>query len=155
MLWQLEWQYLQRNVPGVGTLMGPIEEALRDKFFPALLRGEEINAEFRQILGHSIKHGGLCIPETQLSAESAYNTSKATSGELVDSLLGGSALNYVGHRACVRQASAGARRERKHVELVKIAIQKELADGQESNHLHNTMRNGAWLSAVPHRLNGT
>ena len=26
---QLEWQYLQRTVPGVGTLMGPIEEALR------------------------------------------------------------------------------------------------------------------------------
>ena len=33
---QLEWQYLQRTVPGVGTLMGPIEEALREKFFPAL-----------------------------------------------------------------------------------------------------------------------
>ena len=27
---QLEWQYLQRTVPGVGTLMGPIEEALRE-----------------------------------------------------------------------------------------------------------------------------
>ena len=27
MLLQLEWQYLQRTVPGVGTLMGPIEEA--------------------------------------------------------------------------------------------------------------------------------
>ena len=25
---QLEWQYLQRNIPGVGTLMGPIEEVL-------------------------------------------------------------------------------------------------------------------------------
>ena len=31
---QFEWQYLQRTVPGVGTLMGPIEEALREKFFP-------------------------------------------------------------------------------------------------------------------------
>ena len=28
MLLQSEWQYLQRTVPGVGTLMGPIEEAL-------------------------------------------------------------------------------------------------------------------------------
>ena len=25
MVLQLEWQYLQRTVPGVGTLMGPIE----------------------------------------------------------------------------------------------------------------------------------
>ena len=36
---QLEWQYLQMIVPGVGTLMGPIEDALRDTFFPALCRG--------------------------------------------------------------------------------------------------------------------
>ena len=47
MLLQLEWYYLQRTVPGVGTLMGPIEEALREKFFPALFEGEEINANFR------------------------------------------------------------------------------------------------------------
>ena len=60
--------------------MGAIEEALREKFLPALFRGEEINADFRKILGHSIKHGGLCIPDPRLSAESAYNTSKACSG---------------------------------------------------------------------------
>ena len=51
MLLQLEWQYLQRTVPGDGTLMGPIEEALREKFFPTLFGGEEINANFRKILG--------------------------------------------------------------------------------------------------------
>ena len=30
---QLQWQYLQRTVPGVGNMMGPNEEALREKFF--------------------------------------------------------------------------------------------------------------------------
>ena len=39
MLLQSEWNYLQRTVPGVGTLMGPIEEALREKFFPSLFGG--------------------------------------------------------------------------------------------------------------------
>ena len=81
---QLKWKYLQRTVPGVRTLMGPIEEALREKFFPALFGGEEINVEFRQILGHSVKHGGLGIPDPRFSEESAYNNSKADSGELVD-----------------------------------------------------------------------
>ena len=37
---QAEWQYLQRTVPRVGTLMGPIEEAQREKFFPSLFGGE-------------------------------------------------------------------------------------------------------------------
>ena len=67
---QLEWQYLQRIVPVVGTMMGPIGEALREKLIPALFEGEEINADFWQILGHSVKHGGLGIPDPKLSAES-------------------------------------------------------------------------------------
>ena len=68
MLLKLKWKYLQRTVPIVGTLMGPVEEALREKFFPALFGGEEINVEFRKILGHSVKHGGLGIQDPWLSA---------------------------------------------------------------------------------------
>ena len=30
---QLEWQYLQRTKPGVGSMMVPIEDALREAFF--------------------------------------------------------------------------------------------------------------------------
>ena len=66
MLLKLEWQYLQRTVPGVCTLMGPIEDALREKFFPALLRGEEINTDFQKILGYSVEHGILGILEPWL-----------------------------------------------------------------------------------------
>ena len=67
MLLQSEWQYLKRTVPGVGTLMGPIVEALREKPPPPLaIQGEEIDADFRKILGHSLKHGGLGIPDPRL-----------------------------------------------------------------------------------------
>ena len=90
--------------------------------------GEEINVGFRKILGHSVKYAGLGIPDPQLSVESAYNTSKADSGELVDSLLGGSALNYLGQRACVRRASVGDKKDRKHLDLAELARRKELAD---------------------------
>ena len=48
-----------------------------------------------------------------------------------------------------------ARIERNYVELMKLAIQKELAGGKERNRLHRATRDGAWLTAVPHRLNGT
>ena len=71
-----EWQYMQRTFPGVTTLMGPIEEALREKFFPSLFGGEKITADFRKILDHSINHGGLGTPDPHLVAESYYNTSK-------------------------------------------------------------------------------
>ena len=87
--------------------------------------------------------------------KSAYNTSKAASGELVDSLLGGSALNYVGHMACVCKTSLAERRTKMHVELGELARQKYLAEGQERNHIHRATRIGTWFSAVPHHLNGT
>ena len=143
MLLQIEWQYLQRTVPGVGTLMGPIEEALREKFFPALFGGEDITADFRKILGHSVKHGGFGIPDPWSSAESAYNTSKVASRELVDSLLGCSLLNYLGRRACACKAIQTARRTKMSVELAEVCRWQEQARGQERNRLHRSTRNGA------------
>ena len=123
-----EWQYLQRTVPEVGTLMGPIEEALREKLFPSLFGGEEINANFRKILGHRFKHGSLDIPEPWLSAEIAYNTSNVASRELVDYLLGGSVLSYVGHRACVRKASQTAILSKSMAEMSELYAGQEQAD---------------------------
>ena len=116
---------------------------------------EKINAKLRKIIGHRVNHGGLGIPDPQMSEKSAYNTSKAARGELVDSLLGGTALNYVGHRVRVCGASAGRRKEQKHVEMAELARQKELAGDQDRNRLHKAISNWVWLSAVPHRLNVT
>ena len=73
----------------------------------------------------------------------------------MDFLLGGSVLNYIGHRACIRRESAATRRERKYEEVADLAIQKDLAGDQERNCIHRATRNGAWLSSVPHHLNGT
>ena len=65
---QLEWKYLQRTVSGVGTLIGPIEEALREKLFTTLFGREEINANFRKILVHlsAVPHR---LNSTELSRE--------------------------------------------------------------------------------------
>ena len=98
---------------------------------------------FRKILGQSVNNGALCIQDPWMSAESAYNTSNTDSRELVDFFLVITAINYVGHRACVHGESAGARKERKHVEIANLAIQKKLAECQESNRLHRETVNGA------------
>ena len=54
---QLEWKYLKRTVPGVGTIMVPIEDVLIEAFFPALFRWAEVSVstDHRGILGHSMK----------------------------------------------------------------------------------------------------
>ena len=58
----IEWHSLKRTVPGVGSMMGTIEDAQREAFFPALFGGEEVSSNLREILGHSMKRGGLGIP---------------------------------------------------------------------------------------------
>ena len=111
-LLQIEWQYLQRTAPGVGSLMGPIEYSLRKAFFPALFGGEEVSSDLREILGHSVKPVGLDIPNPWLLVECVLKTSKAASELLVGSFLGGIDLNYAAHKGCVRRASSGGRKHR-------------------------------------------
>ena len=135
--------------------MGPIEETLKEKFFPLLFGGGEITANFWKILGHSLKHGGQGIPDPRMSKESAYNTSKAASRELEESLLGGSVLNYIGHRACIHKAIQTARISKRIADLSKIFQRQEQAGGQEKNSLHRARSNGPWLSDRPHHLNST
>ena len=135
--------------------MGPFEEALREKFFPKIFGGEEINADSRKIIGHRVKHGGFGIPDPWLSAENAYNTPKADSRELVYSLLGDSVLNYVGHRACVRKASQKVISTKMSVELAEVFRKKNRAGRQKKNRIYMATRYRAWLIAVPHHINVT
>ena len=57
----------------------PVDYALIEAFLPAMFGGEEVSADLREILGHSVKTGGLGIPDPRMLAERAHNTSKADS----------------------------------------------------------------------------
>ena len=46
--------------------MGPIDDALGEAFFPEIFVGEEVSAILRIILGDSVKHGVLGIPDPQM-----------------------------------------------------------------------------------------
>ena len=108
-----------------------MEDELREAFFPALFVGEEFSADLREILGHSMKHGGLGIPDPRLSSELAYNTSKSASEVLVGSLIGGTELNYVSHKGCIRRASADGQKQQELTDKAVLLRRKELADGGE------------------------
>ena len=51
--------------------MGTIKEALREISFPAAFGGEDIDSNFRKILGHKIQRGGLGILKLLMSVEHA------------------------------------------------------------------------------------
>ena len=135
--------------------MDTIEYALREAYFPALFGGEEDRSDLREILGHSVKHGVLCIPDPRLLEERTYNTYKASREVLVGSLLGGTDLNYVAHKFFVRRPSADGLKQREFLEMTAMTRRKDLADGVGLNRLRRATYNGARRTAIPHCLNGT
>ena len=124
-------------------------------FFPALFRGEEVSADIKEILGHSVKRGVLGIPDPRLLAQCAYNTSKSASEILVGSLLGGTNLNYVARIGGIFRASDDRWKHWEFSDKAALTIQKALVDRAGLNSFRRAMENGAWLRTIPRHLNRT
>jgi hypothetical protein len=59
---QNEWQYVQRVIADTAPFFSPLKAAIRTSFLPALLgipSLPEIDGEYRQLLTHSARLGGL------------------------------------------------------------------------------------------------
>ena len=135
--------------------MNIIEQDLRKDFFPALFWGKEVNYGIQNILGHIIKLGGLGIPNTNISAARVHKTSVYTFRDTVVYLFKGTDMNFVDHSAYTREASTGAQNKRDHAGMTALAREKYKVGGQYQSCLERVTRNRAWLTTVPHRLNGT
>ena len=153
---QAEWQYLCRVEPGVGPHLEPVEAALRTKFIPALLGGQEsISDELRLLIAQGVKQGGLAIRDPVSAAARLYQTSTEATALLVNSLTSNSHLDNEAHAGCVRGAGTAARKER-------IADGKEVVEDisqrrgpKVRKRLERMMETGAWLTAIPDRMSGT
>ena len=64
-------------------MISPIADALREAFFSARFGGEEVSDNLREILGHSVKYGGVGIPDPRLSEDPEYSTYKVASEVLL------------------------------------------------------------------------
>ena len=115
--------------------MGPIEDALIEAFFPALSIREEVSTEIREIPGHSVKHIGLGLKKTWLSAQRSYKTSKSSSKALVGSLLGVNDLKYIYHKSCIRSSNMDTQKQWECLDREVITRQKDLSDRSRLNPL--------------------
>ena len=102
---QVEWQYLLRTVQGVGEYMGPVEEALTNKFLLKLLGLQSILGRLRKLLALGFKRAGIGIPNLTEAAGNSSKTSQACCERLVESLLTGETLSTAEHRAWVQQGN--------------------------------------------------
>ena len=134
----------------------PLEVAIRRKFLPALLgiAASDLDGEFRELLTHDVKMGGIAIRNPVDTAVHVHETSLHATSHLVTSMVDKEAyLNLEDQRECVvcrgqygRMAHLGC--EQKFVDargVNKPAIKRrDILDGAA----------GLWLLVIPNCLNG-
>ena len=154
---QNEWQYVQRVVADTALFFSPLEEMIRTHFLPALLGVPlvEINGDYRQLLTHSVKLGGLAIHNPVDIAPRVHKASLAATRHLPVSFVDPATRFEPGaHRMCATEAGAAAQRDRLQDEQIFLDRRGRDKPAVERRDKQNCAA-GAWLSVFPNRLNGT
>jgi hypothetical protein len=154
---QNEWQYVQRVVADTAPFFSSLEEVIRMHFLPALLGvpSVEIDGDYRQLLTHSVKLGGLAIRNPVDTAPRVHKASLAATRHLTVSLVDPATRFDPGaHRMCATEAGAAARRDRLQDEQIFLDRRGRDKPAVARRDKQNCAA-GAWLSVFPNRLNGT
>ncbi|KAL7524012.1 hypothetical protein ACHAXR_000406, partial [Thalassiosira sp. AJA248-18] len=151
-----EWQYLCRCVPGVEVHLEPVEVAIREVLIPALLavKPDEVKDDFRQLLSHGVKQGGINIRNPTAGAERLHQSSLEACESLVASLMANTPLGSEEHKQCVRKAGTKTLKERVDSEKAFVKEMMEGASKKVKKWLERIGETGAWLSASPNQLDG-
>ena len=107
---QKEWDFVQRVTPGVGDAFGPVEEALREIFVPALYEGLRGGVPERDITHLPVKQAGLALPDPTQMAPENWKASCVITGHLVAALRVQVEFRTVDHWACLREVRTDVRR---------------------------------------------
>ena len=86
----------------MGAAFGPVEEALREVFVPALFRGLTEGLPTRENTRLPVKQAGLAIPDPVKTAPENWTASCVITGHLVAALRDQAAFRTVDHTACLR-----------------------------------------------------
>ncbi len=154
---QNKWQYVQQVVLDTAPFFAPLESEIWTSFLSALLGipSTKIDGEYRQLLTHGVKQGGLAIPNPVDTAPSIHLASLAATRHLTVSLLGAGARFDLGaHHHCTAKAGQAARKAR--LDAKQLFLNRCGRDNPSVARWDN--RNcaaSAWLSVFPNRLNGT
>eukprot|EP00957_Ditylum_brightwellii_P085560 6507902-Ditylum_brightwellii.AAC.1 len=128
--------------------MGPIEEALRRHFFPALFRELDPGEmeKKRELWGHSVKRAGLGVPDPTSMVEHCYATSRVCCDVLGTSLVEGKGMQYAAHKACLGESSARAQKAWADKEKGVLDRMKKDKPKAIGSRLDMGTETGAWLT---------
>jgi len=153
---QLEWQYLQRVVPGIGATLAPIEDAITQTFLPALIAEPTAAIQrLRETTTLPVRYAGLGVPNPGTTARQNYEASRELTAPLTLSLATGEEL---GIRSYAVACATTRRMQQKRKDATAADVLKRIsaaARPTDARRLTRAKETGAWLTAMPNTLNGT
>ena len=92
---------MKRVTPGVGEAFGPVEEVLREIFFPELFKGLREGVPERENTRLPLKQAGLALPDPVQTSPENWTASCVIIGHLVAALRGQVVFRTADHLACL------------------------------------------------------
>ena len=78
-----KWLYLTRTIPGVSTMLQPLEDVIRMEFIPVITGQPAPNDVVRALLALPVRLGGLAIIDPTKTADAEYESSIRVTAPLV------------------------------------------------------------------------
>ena len=147
---QGEWVYLQRVIPGCGSLFSDLTDILRTSFLPALF-GCEITSLEQQLFLQPIRFGGLGLSVPTASAVDLFTASRHATQVIVGAIKQACQFQISVHDDMVFSAQKAYHQlmECSHIDLFSVVL-----SGFDSIHQRVLQRArdnslGVWLSVTP------
>ena len=150
------WTYLGRTTADVGSLFGPLEEAIRLKLIPALTGQEAPGDQVRHLLGLPTQLGGLGLPNPARAEAASYNMSIQVTAPFVALIVEHSKNSLLSALLETSSARAAMRRRcREEINRMASEIRDRLPDRlQRCTDLAKEKGASSWLEAIPIREQG-
>ena len=146
----MRWSHLQRTIPGISHFFEPLEEAICEKFIPAVV-GRKLDGLNRRIVGQPVRFGGLGILNPVVTADNAYLTSEYVTQDLVDLIIKQDVnlerydTNKVKEKVLKTKSDKEKLLKEEYEELLMLVNE----DMKRNLELATEKGAGAWLTALP------
>ncbi len=154
---QMEWQFVQRVVEGIGESFTDVQKAITECFLPALFRDTlDEKDDVRLLLcGLPVKHAGLALPDPTKSAPSNYEASTCVNTHIIAALKVIEKFSALTHVTTITEVKTEytSRKKATNDSALKSILSKQPPD--LSRALARGKKTGQWLSVMPSTVNGT
>ena len=149
------WVYLCRVLEIPDHQLQPLENAIQQKFLPALTGHAPPNPEVRNLLALPTRHGGLGIINPTTVPQAQYSASTTISTPLVDQILNQNEDTHVARVLQLEAKKMCNQQRRSQQEATATSVIADLQPLMQRNvKVYSEKATSAWLTALPIEQHG-